>query len=75
MNTNKVHFLKQSRKRSQSKRKQNGMVEKRACMISSDFTKAASIWRYGSNERIPVLENRKIEPNDTREGGIRAGNL
>ncbi|XP_012243225.1 uncharacterized protein LOC100747015 [Bombus impatiens] len=64
-----------SRKWSQSKRKQNGMVEKRACMISSDFTKAASIWRYGLNERIPVLENRKIEPNDTREGGIRAGNL
>lgn len=75
MNTNKVHFLKQSRKWSQSKRKQNGMVEKQACMISSDFTKAASIWRYGLNERIPVLENRKIEPNDTREGGIRAGNL
>lgn len=75
MNTNKVHFLKQSRKRSQSKRKKNGMVEKRACMVSSDFTKAASIWRYGLNERIPVLENRKIESNDTREGRIRAGNL
>ena len=44
-------------------------------MISIDFTKAASIRRYGSNERILVLENRKIELNDTREGRIRAGNL
>lgn len=44
-------------------------------MVSSDFTKAASIRRYGSNDRIPVLENRNIEPNDTREGRIRAGNL